>query len=222
MKNVVIVVAAGRGKRFGSRTPKQFVKIGKREIVARCLDNFEASALIDSIVLVISKDRRKYACSMVKKYGYKKIAAVIDGGAERFNSVYNAVNFLKGFEPVNVLIQDGARPYVSKGLIEKVVNALKKERAVIPVNRIYATVKRVKNGHIEGTLDRNTLRTAHTPQGFKFRDLSRLYDLKKLEKSRPTDDAAVFEAAGYKVRAIEDAQENVKVTVKNDLDKLKR
>jgi 2-C-methyl-D-erythritol 4-phosphate cytidylyltransferase len=221
MKNAVIVVAAGKGKRFGSRVPKQFLKTRNREIVAACLDNFERSRLIDSIVLVVSKEMRNYACAMVKKYGYNKISAVIDGGAERFHSVYNAVNFLRGLKPVNVLIQDGARPRVSAGIIEKVIKALKKEKAVIPVNRIYATVKQVKAGYIEKTLDRDMLRTAHTPQGFRFKELAELYDLKKLESHRPTDDASVFEAAGYKVKIIEDGEENIKVTVKGDLKKIK-
>jgi 2-C-methyl-D-erythritol 4-phosphate cytidylyltransferase len=221
MKNAVIVVAAGKGKRFGNKLPKQYVKVAGREILAHSLDNFEKSPLIDAIVLVVSPDYAAYARKMAVKYGYKKIKGIVNGGAERFHSVYNAVTFLKDFSPENVLIHDGARPKIGAAIIKKVIRALKKEKAVIPVNRIFATVKQVKDGYIENTIDRNTLRTAHTPQGFKYRELMKLYEISNLESSKPTDDAAVFEAAGIKVKIIEDDDENVKVTVRKDLAKVK-
>ena len=220
MKNAVIVVAAGKGKRFKNVLPKQYVKVKGREILAMALDNFEKTAAIDAVVLVVSSDYAQYARKMVKKYGYKKIKGIVNGGAERFHSVYNAVTFLKDYMPENVLIHDGARPKAAPGLIKDILKALKKEKAVIPVNRIFATVKQVKYGYIEKTMDRNILRTAHTPQGFKYRDLLKLYELNNLESKKPTDDAAVFEAAGFKVKIIEDEEENVKVTVKKDLEKL--
>ena len=220
MKNAVLVVAAGTGKRFKNKLPKQYVKVKGREILALALDNFERSKLIDAVVLVVSASYAAYAAKMTRKYGYKKIIGIINGGAERFHSVYNAVTFLKDFNPENVLIHDGARPKAGEPLIRKILAALKKEKAVIPVNRIFATVKQVKDGYIEKTIDRNTLRTAHTPQGFKYKDLLKLYGLQSLESKKPTDDAAVFEAAGIKVRIIEDEEENVKVTVKKDIDKL--
>lgn len=220
MKNAVIVVAAGRGKRFKNKLPKQYVKVKGREILAYALDNFEKSAVIGAVVLVVSSDYAVYARKMAVKYGYKKIIGIINGGAERFHSVYNAVTFLKDFMPENVLIHDGARPKAGAALIKKIIAALKTEKAVIPVNRIFATVKQVKDGFIEKTIDRNILRTAHTPQGFKYKDLLKLYGLKGLESKKPTDDAAVFEAAGYRVKVIEDEEENVKVTVREDIGKL--
>ncbi|MEI7542084.1 MAG: 2-C-methyl-D-erythritol 4-phosphate cytidylyltransferase [bacterium] len=220
MKNAVIVVAAGRGKRFKHKLPKQFVKVRGREILALSLDNFEKTALIDAVVLVVSAAYADYARKMTRKYGYKKIIGIINGGTERFNSVYNAVTFLKAFGPENVLIHDGARPKAGKVLIKKILTALKKEKAVIPVNRIFATVKKVKGNYIENTIDRNTLRTAHTPQGFKYKELLKLYELSNLKSKKPTDDAAVFEAAGVRVKIIEDEEENVKVTVRKDINKV--
>ncbi|MCE5299709.1 MAG: 2-C-methyl-D-erythritol 4-phosphate cytidylyltransferase [Spirochaetia bacterium] len=223
MKNIAVIVAAGSGKRFKSETPKQFVKAGGREILAHAIDNFEASGAIDAIVIVVSPDYRLFTeIAIVKKYGYKKVIGVIDGGAERFNSVYNAVRFIKSCRPKNVLIHDGARPHVSQAVIKSIISALKKEKAVIPVNRIYATVKEVKNGYIKSTLNRENLRTAHTPQGFDYNTLEKLYDLKKLEKLKPTDDASVFEAAGIRVRVVEDSETNLKITVKTDIVKMKK
>jgi 2-C-methyl-D-erythritol 4-phosphate cytidylyltransferase len=220
MKNAVIVVAAGSGKRFKAKVPKQFVKLGGREILALSLDNFEGIKAIDAVVLVVSKKYAAYARNMVKKYGYTKIIGIINGGAERFHSVYNAVTFLKSYMPENVLIHDGARPKAPAAVVNKIIALLKKEKAVIPVNRIFATVKKVEGGYVSKTMDRETLRTAHTPQGFKYGDLLKLYSVKTLEKAKPTDDAAVFEAAGYRIKVIEDEEENVKVTVRKDIDKV--
>jgi|ERR1035437_1371377 2-C-methyl-D-erythritol 4-phosphate cytidylyltransferase len=220
MKNAVIVAAAGKGKRFKNKLPKQYVKVNGREILALSLDNFEKTPQIDAVVLVVSPDYAVYARRMTVKYGYKKIIGIINGGAERFRSVYNAVIFLKDFMPENVLIHDGARPKAGAALIRKILTALKKEKAVIPVNRIFATVKQVKGGYIEKTIDRNTLRTAHTPQGFKYKELLKLYALSSLKSQKPTDEASVFEAAGIKVKIIEDEEENVKVTVRRDINRI--
>ena len=221
MKNVAVIAAAGSGKRFKSRTPKQFVKVSGREILARAIDDFERAEDICAIVIVAAPEYMWRAASLVKRYGYTKVKAVISGGEERFSSVYNAVCFLKKYMPDNVLVHDGARPKACVELIKRIIRELKKSKAVVPVNRIYGTVKEVKNGIIKKTLDREVLRTSHTPLGFNFREMAKLYDIKKLEKLRPTDDAAVFEAAGYKVRCIEDETENIKVTVKKDIAKIR-
>ncbi|MGD0566336.1 MAG: IspD/TarI family cytidylyltransferase [Candidatus Goldiibacteriota bacterium] len=221
MKNVAVIAAAGSGKRFGKKTPKQFIKVNGREILALAIDDFERAEEICAIVIVAAPEYMWRAAALVKKYGYSKVKAVISGGEERFSSVYNAVCFLKKYMPDNVLVHDGARPRAGAGIIKRIVKGLKTSKAVVPVNRIYGTVKEVKNGIISSTLKRENLRTSHTPQGFNFREMSKLYDIKKLKKLRPTDDAAVFEEAGYKVRCIEDEVENIKVTVKKDMAKIR-
>jgi 2-C-methyl-D-erythritol 4-phosphate cytidylyltransferase len=221
MMNVAVIVAAGSGKRFKSRIPKQYIKVDGREIFARALDDFERSKEINAIILVAAPGYIKRAAAIVKKYGYRKVTAVISGGEHRFSSVYNAVQYLKRYMPDNVLVHDGARPCAGIKLIKGIIKALKTSEAVVPVNRIYGTVKEVKNGVIKRTIDREALRTSHTPQGFAYRDMLKLYDIRHLEKLRPTDDAAVFEAAGYNVRCIEDEVENIKVTVKRDMAKIR-
>jgi 2-C-methyl-D-erythritol 4-phosphate cytidylyltransferase len=220
MNNVAVIAAVGAGKRFGNKTPKQFIKAGGREILAYALDDFQRCGDISSIVIVTAPKFTGRAAAIAKKYGCSKVSAVISGGEERFSSVYNAVQYLKKEMPDNVLVHDGARPSAGVSLIKKIIAALKGSKAVVPVNRIFGTVKYVKNGFIESTLDRDILRTSHTPQGFVYKDMLKLYDLKKLKKLRPTDDAAVFEAAGYKVRVIEDEVENIKITVRKDINKI--
>ncbi|HDT15765.1 MAG TPA: bifunctional 2-C-methyl-D-erythritol 4-phosphate cytidylyltransferase/2-C-methyl-D-erythritol 2,4-cyclodiphosphate synthase, partial [Firmicutes bacterium] len=115
-----------------------------------------------------------------------------------------------------------ARPFFSEKLIPAMLRLLKKEKAVIPVKKINKTVKMVDSGYIKNTVDRDVLRTAETPQGFDFRCMEKLYKKKNIDRIRPTDEAAVFESAGYKVRVIEDPDFNVKVTEREDLEEVER
>ncbi|MFP4466297.1 MAG: 2-C-methyl-D-erythritol 4-phosphate cytidylyltransferase [Candidatus Goldiibacteriota bacterium] len=219
IKTAAVIAAAGKGKRFKSDIPKQYVKIGGKEILAHAVMNFERSNLIDGIILVVSRDRRVFVEEkIVKKYGFSKVIGVVSGGKERFNSVCGAVDFLGAFGPGNVLIHDGARPFFSEKLIPAVLRELKKEKAAIPVKKLTSTVKKVKNGYTAATLDRDVLRTSQTPQGFRFDCLKRLYKGKNIEKIKPTDEAALFERAGYKVKIIEDSGFNIKITTREDVE----
>ncbi|PKL91036.1 MAG: 2-C-methyl-D-erythritol 4-phosphate cytidylyltransferase [Candidatus Goldiibacteriota bacterium HGW-Goldbacteria-1] len=222
MKTAAIIVAAGSGKRFGGAVPKQYLKLKGREILAHAVSVFEKSREIGLILLVVSPDYREFAGKMiVKKYGFKKVAGVIDGGAQRYDSVYNALKFLKKMAVDNVLIHDGARPYFEPGLITDVLRELKKYPAAIPVKKVSLTVKKVKGGFLNGTLDRNELRTAETPQGFRYKEILKAYETADFNKLKPTDDAQLFEARGKKVKAVEYEGINIKVTTKQDLEILK-
>ena len=121
MNNVAVIAAAGSGKRFGNSTPKQFMKVNGREILALAIDDFERAKEICAIVIVAAPEYMLRTASLVKKYGYSKVKAVVSGGEERFSSVYNAVCFLKKYMPDNVLVHDGARPYAGAGLIRNIV-----------------------------------------------------------------------------------------------------
>jgi len=222
MKTAAIIVAAGSGKRFGGDVPKQYLKLNGVEILARAAMIFEKSRGINTILLVVSPGYREFAeKKIVKKYGFKKVTGVIDGGAERYDSVYNALKFLKKAAPDYVLIHDGARPYFEPGLIADVLKELKKCPAAIPVKKVPLTVKTVKAGFIGQTLDRNELRTAETPQGFRYKELLKIYETTDLDILKPTDDARLFETRGKKVKAVEYEGLNIKVTTRQDLEMLK-
>jgi len=222
MKTAAIIVAAGSGKRFGGSLPKQYNKLNGVEILARAAMIFEKSRDINMILLVVSPKYREFAeKKIVKKYGFKKTAGVIDGGEQRYDSVYNALKFLKNAAPDYVLIHDGARPYFKPGLIAEVLKELKKYPAAIPVKKVPLTVKTVKGGFIGQTLDRNELRTAETPQGFRYKELLKIYDTTDLNTLKPTDDARLFETRGKKVKAVEYEGINIKVTTRQDLEMLK-
>lgn len=223
MKNVAVIVAAGRGKRFKGKLPKQYLKINGVEIIALAIKNFELSDYIDGVLLVVEEKYIDFVKKkIIKKYGFKKIIDVIKGGKERFDSVYNAIEFLKKYNPKNILIHDGARPFFDKDLIKKIIFQLKHCFACIPVKKIDFTVKRVSGCFVKKTEDRNSLRTAHTPQGFNYAKIAELFRKEKIKKIKPTDDAVLFEKSGIKVKIIEDEGINIKITTKQDFEILKK
>lgn len=219
MKNIGIIVAAGIGRRFGYRLPKQYHKVHGKEVLAYSGFIFEKEKCIDGILLVVGKNFIDFVKKdIVKKYKFNKIFDVIPGGNERFDSVFKALKYLKNLNPENVLIHDGVRPFVSSGLVKKMVGLLNKEKAVIPAIKISATLKRVKNGYVYGTLNREDIRLAATPQAFKFKILEQLYESNYINKIQPTDESYIFEKAGMKVKYIDEDERNIKITTKNDIE----
>jgi|DewCreStandDraft_4_1066084.scaffolds.fasta_scaffold17859_2 2-C-methyl-D-erythritol 4-phosphate cytidylyltransferase len=222
MKNIGVIVAAGFGRRFGYRLPKQYYKVYGREILVYSALAFEREKIIDGILFVVGNNFIDFVKeNIVKKHNFKKVIDVINGGKERFDSVYNAVRYLTKINPENVLIHDGARPFISNNLIKKIVNDLKIEKGVIPVIKISSTLKKVKGRYILETLNRNYFRLAATPQGFKFDILQKLYTKKFINKIKPTDESYAFEKAGIKVKTIEEDERNIKITTKNDIELIK-
>lgn len=222
MKNIGVIMAAGFGRRFGYRLPKQYYKVCGREILVYSALAFEKEKIIDGILFVVGNNFVDFVKkNIVEKHKFKKVIDVINGGKERFDSVYNAVRYLTKINPENVLIHDGARPFISNNLIKKIVNDLTSEKGVIPVIKISSTLKQVKGGYILETLNRDCFRLAATPQGFKFDILQKLYTKEFINKIKPTDESYVFEKAGIKVKTIEEDERNIKITTKNDIELIK-
>lgn len=215
---MALIMAAGRGKRFKGSLPKQYVKLAGMEIMAHAIQRLEKESLIDAIVVVAGQKYIKFVRdNIVKKYGFKKVTAVISGGKERYDSVYKALKFIKKFLPENVVIHDGARPVFDAKALKAVLASLKNEYAVIPAIRIVPTIKQVNNGYVVQTIDRDILRASVTPQGFKYSDLLSLYSAAAIKKIKPTDEAFIFENVGFRVKVVEHEGPNIKVTTRDDL-----
>ena len=118
-KNIAIVLAAGVGKRMQSDVPKQYLLLKDKPILWYALNAFENSRVIDSIILVVGKGEIPFCReNMVAKYGFQKVEQIIEGGAERFLSVWEALKVIKEqAEPGYVFIHDGARPFVNEKII---------------------------------------------------------------------------------------------------------
>lgn len=209
-----VVLAAGRGTRFGSTTPKQFLPIGGRTVVARSIDAFLSHPAIRRVCVAIgAEDEEMFAASVGDRAD--RVLKVV-GGETRQASVLASLEGLGvGGAPDRVLVHDGARPFVSGDLIQRVVDALDTSAAVIPAIPVADTIKRVENGAITATVPRTGLQLAQTPQGFHYAALCAAH---RAARSVETDDAGVMEAAGHTVTVVPGERVNNKLTTTDDLE----
>jgi 2-C-methyl-D-erythritol 4-phosphate cytidylyltransferase len=216
MKTVALIVAAGRGIRFGGETPKQFRNLNNRPLLSWTIQQFENAGTIDEIALVVAEDFLIFANENVANpFVYTKLKKIVVGGETRQESVYKGLKSLP-LSTGYVAIHDGARPVVSSVDIDRVVKAAQQERAAILARPIADTVKRVESDFIISTIDRSKLYQAETPQVFQF-DLIVSAHEKFSSNNNATDDAALVEGLGFKVRTVIPENPNIKVTTENDL-----
>ena len=178
MSNCFILLAAGKGKRFKSKTLKQFINYKNRPLFMHSVDKAIKSNLFKNIVLVIN--------SKIKLKNKK--VKVIKGGKERYQSSKKALEYIKNKKFKNVFIHDAARPDFSISLLKKLKKHLKKNKAVVPyINTDNSTKYKYRNNIVN--LKREKVLLTQTPQCFNFKTL---YNLSKSNKKHVTDEATLF------------------------------
>lgn len=216
----VIVVAAGRGQRAGEGPPKQFRILGGQTVLRRTLTCFAAEPAIRRIVPVIHPDDAaacEGSCNSLVK-----IARPVVGGASRQASVRAGLEALAADPPDLVLIHDAARPFLSRELIARAIEAGAASGAAVPGLAVTDTLKRVdNNGDLASGPDRTSLRTVQTPQAFRFPLILSAHRA-AAGRGDLTDDAAVAEAAGHSVSIFPGEASNVKLTVPEDFARAER
>jgi 2-C-methyl-D-erythritol 4-phosphate cytidylyltransferase/2-C-methyl-D-erythritol 2,4-cyclodiphosphate synthase len=215
VKAAAVVVAGGRGVRMGTAVPKQFLPLGSLPLLDRTLHALAACPEIDAIVAALPADLPD---AVREAYGrFPKVWAVVDGGAERQDSVRNGLAALPEGTEV-VLVHDGVRPLASPFLLSRTVEAAARLGAVVPVVPVTDTVKEWDAGR--GTLvtrDRSALYRVQTPQGFRRSILLDAYRKADASGFRGTDDASLVEAAGYPVHPVPGEERNLKITTPEEL-----
>lgn len=216
MKITALIVAGGKGARFGGTVPKQFRNLRERPLLSWTIHQFERAPSITEIVLVVPVEYLLFANeNVVNRYPFKKVSKVVVGGASREESVRKGLASLS-FATDFVAIHDGARPLVNVADIEKVVAVAQKERAAILARPVSDTVKRVEGDFILSTLDRAKLFLAETPQVFQY-DLIMSAHKKAPPERDATDDAYLVELLGFKVKTVVPTGLNLKITTEDDL-----
>lgn len=215
-KVVSVILAGGKGKRMGAEVSKQFIEINGKPIIYYTLKAFEECKGIDEIILVLPKDEIDYFKREIEPRFDFKISKIIEGGKERQDSVYNALNSIEDCDIV--LIHDGARPFVSDRIITEGINFAKEFKAVAPGVMPKDTIK-VKDdyGISEQTLNREKLVAVQTPQIFDYNLILSCHEKVKLQNMGVTDDTMVVEAFGNKVFLYDGEYTNIKITTPEDL-----
>lgn len=209
----VLIVAAGRGQRFGGAHPKQYASLGGVPVLRHSLITFLAHPGISLVRAVIHPDDRDLYDTAAEGLD---AAEPVSGGSSRQDSVRLGLESLEKADPDLVLIHDGARPFVSERVITRILDALQQGPAAIAALPLVDTLKRDRDGHVNGTVDRHGLWRAQTPQGFHYDQILAAH--RAAAGQELTDDAALAELAGLPVALIEGAQENIKVTTQEDLE----
>lgn len=217
----LVVAAAGRGRRFGAGTPKQYAVLGGRPLLGHTLAALEAASLVEAVVVVVNAEDISACRTEVLGDRFAKVKAVVAGGAERPLSVRAGLEALAALSDAPYLgVHDGARPLVDAALIERLVAALEADEGlsgVVPGLAPSDTVKRVDAaGMVVGTPDRAGLRLVQTPQVFRRAALLEAYVAAETVLREATDDASLVERAGGRVATVEGSWANIKVTHPRD------
>ena len=208
MNNCFIILAAGKSKRFKGKKPKQFNLYNGKCVIQHSIDKANQSNLFKKIVLVISKNHKKYLNDLVLKN-----TLVTFGGKERHLSSFNALKKIKKSKINNVFIHDAARPDFEISLLKKINKYLKKYKAVIPYVNTSNSTKLILKGKIKN-YDRSKVLLTHTPQAFRFEEL---YKRSLSNKKKITDESSLYIDNKKEIKFIKDSQDNFKITKPSDI-----
>lgn len=234
-----IVLAAGAGKRMQSNVAKQYMLLNEKPVIWYALHAFEESSIINKVILVVGAGEIPYGQKeIVEKYGFTKVKAVIEGGSERYLSVWEGLKQISSLEVQDVIdaeggklrdyvfIHDGARPFVTEEIIKDTYEAAKMHSACVAGMPVKDTIKIAdEDGFAIQTPNRKTVWAVQTPQVFEkelivsaYASLMEKLDWLKAQGIEITDDAMVVETMMQKkVKLVKASYENIKITTPEDM-----
>lgn len=214
---IALVLAAGKGTRLPGAVPKQYRDLGGEPVLRRTLRTFAVHARVDAVRVVYDPiDSELYAAAT---HGLALLEPVA-GGRERQDSVRRGLESLEALKPKRVLIHDGARPFASADLIDRMIAALDDGPAAIAAIPVTDTLWREADKAADALVPRDKLWRAQTPQAFRYTDILAAH--RAAEGLALTDDAAVARHAGMKVSLVMASESNFKITTEEDLARASR
>ncbi|ASQ90220.1 2-C-methyl-D-erythritol 4-phosphate cytidylyltransferase [Prosthecochloris sp. GSB1] len=230
MSSYAIIAASGVGKRMKLQDglSKQMLEIGGRSVIYHTLSAFERASSVDAVYIATKPDSIETLLAMAERDGFSKVKAVIEGGKERQDSIYNCIERIekdmhsgKAAMPDAILVHDGARPFIQPEEIDDIAALSIAYGACVPATKPKDTIKYIgENPEFFGeTLDRGRLVQVQTPQGFTAPLLIQAHRHAKLEQSYATDDAAIVERffPAQRIRIYEMGYHNIKITTPEDI-----
>lgn len=211
-----LITAGGVGRRMGTDVPKQYLDFDGMPLLSRTIRIFEDHPLVDVIVLTVPPgDEEVCRSRIVEPFGFKKIRAIVPGGASRQASVYNGLLRLEDTDVV--AIHDGVRPLIASEVVSETITAAQSGGAALACVPVRDTVKR-KTGERLETIARADLWLAHTPQTFRTSLILEAHRKALDDGFAGTDDASLVERLNHPVIVVPDSETNIKITTPQDLE----
>jgi len=210
-----VIAASGLSQRCEGED-KLFYQINEKPVLAYTLETFQNCKLINDIIIVTREDKFEDIGNLCFKYGFKKVSKVIKGGSVRSESVMNGI-YAANKKAHLIAIHDGARPCLSADILEKTIHAASKYQAAAPAVSISSTIKKIKNGVIAETVNREGLYEIQTPQIFRAEIIKAALTNAMRKSLEITDDCMAAEIIGVPVHVVEGSRKNIKITNNEDL-----
>ncbi len=212
IKRFVVIPAGGIGLRMRANLPKQFLLLNEVPVIVHTLRLFLAVDGIEKIIVAVAAEWKLFFNELKLKYSLPDIIETVEGSETRFHSVRNALDILPCGGIVS--IHDAARPLATIGLIEKCFSEAELKGSAVASVALKDSVYELKSGEYKSA-NRNNYRFAQTPQCFKLSEIKKAFQNEYHESF--TDDASVYEAAGFKLNLVAGESTNIKITTPEDL-----
>jgi 2-C-methyl-D-erythritol 4-phosphate cytidylyltransferase len=224
MKVVAIVPSAGLGKRFGPGLNKPFQNLGGKSLIIRTLETLHSVPEVQEIIPVLKGQDMEYAQKMFEQRRLTKIKRIAPGGKERQDSVFKGLKLVENKDCL-ILIHDGVRPLIEKEVIERALQEMlvsasegKGIDGIVLGVPVKDTIKEAESGLVKKTLKREALWAIQTPQIFPYKKIVQAYEKAMREGFYTTDDSALIEKYGGKVKVVMGSYRNIKITTPEDLE----
>lgn len=218
MSVIVLIPAAGMGRRMKASVNKQYLPLGDRPILAHTIALFDIHPRVDHIYVIVPADEITL-CRMevLQPFHFQKVRELVAGGDERQDSVLNGLLACKAGADDIILVHDGVRPLLPAANLDRMLDHIEAEGPCVVGVRVKDTIKQVVNGRVEKTPEREGLWQAQTPQAFRYGQLLDAHMLAVNDGFRGSDDSSLMERQGHSITMIEGSYRNIKITTPEDL-----
>jgi 2-C-methyl-D-erythritol 4-phosphate cytidylyltransferase len=215
--NTAIIPAAGIGSRMHADRAKQMLELGGVPVLVRTLQRFQQCEAVDQIILVLQPNLTTEVLGLISRYNLTKVARVVGGGAERQDSVYRGLQVVGAENAGIIIVHDAVRPFVKPDAIKAIIDRATSTGAALMALAATDTIKQVKSGRVQRTLDRRRIYYAQTPQAFRYSIIREAFERAYADGFMGTDESQLVERTGQRVSIVEGSPMNIKITRPFDL-----
>lgn len=217
-----VIFAGGVGSRMrGAKTPKQFLELGGKPIIAHTLDHFERHPSVDAVIVVCVEFGIPRMRTIVEHEHYEKIVSIVPGGETGQDSIYNGLCELERLNITGddsiVLVHDGVRPLIDEDTITRCINSVRSNGCTAVTAPASETIIEERDGRVERVVDRAHCKLARAPQGFIFKDL---LEVQKQAQGKNRhdyiDSISLMADYGYEIHTVDGPADNIKITTQRD------